>query len=53
MHECNMHITSTSLYAVHMGVRQHARYLNVIAASGYASEYAAGMNRACIGVRIK
>ena len=43
MHEYNMHITCISLHAVNMGVRQHARYVNVIAASGYTSEYAAGI----------
>ena len=36
----------TTLHALqHMGVRQYARYVNVIIASGYAS----GMNRVCIG----
>ena len=32
-----------------LGVRQYARYINVIAASAYALGYASGMNRVCIG----
>ena len=41
---------------VHMGVRQCARYVNVLAASCMRRAcigYASGMHRVCIGVRIK
>ena len=41
-----------NMVSVYMGVRQSARYVSVITASGYVSGYASGMCRARIGVRV-
>ena len=44
-------IADVYFQGLHLGVRQYARYVDAITASGYASGYAPGMNqnRVCIG----